>query len=63
MAQTTKEAPLTISPAANTPFRLLSIVSKSTFKVPHLVTCRSFELNNFGKFSGSNPNDFITKSA
>ena len=41
IAQTTNEAPLTISPAAKTPFRFVSIVSKSVLIVPHLVTFNS----------------------
>ena len=38
IAQTTSEAPLTMSPAANTPFKFVSIVSKSVLIVPHFVT-------------------------
>ena len=55
IAQTTKDAPLTISPAAKTPLILVSIVSKSVLIVPHFVTCNSCASNNNGKFSGSNP--------
>ena len=63
MAQTTNDAPLTISPAANTPGILVCIEVKSIFIVPHLDTAKFSELNNFGKFSGSKPKAFITMSA
>ena len=49
MAHTTNEAPLTISPAAKTPFKFVSIVSKSVFTVPHFVTCDSYVSNKYGK--------------
>ena len=62
IAQTTNEAPRIISPAANTPDRLVSIVIKSVFNVPHWVIRKFSDLNNLGIFSGSNPNALITMS-
>ena len=63
IAHTTSEAPLTISPAAKTPSKLVCIDFKSIFIVPHLEIASSSALNNFGIFSGSKPKDLITKSA
>ena len=45
-----------------TPFKLVSMVSKSALMVPHLVTCNSLALNSNGRSSGSNPKAFITIS-
>ena len=63
IAHTTSEAPLTISPAAKTPSKLVCIDFKSIFKCTPLRNTNSLALNNFGKFSGSNPKDLITRSA
>ena len=52
-----------ISPAANTPGKFVSIVSKSTLIVPHLLTFKFLFLKRFGRSSGSNPRAFITISA
>ena len=52
-----------MSPAAKTPLILVSKVSKSVLIVPHFVTCNSCASNNCGRFSGSKPNAFMTKSA
>ena len=63
MAQTTNDAPRTISPAAKIPSILVCIDFKSIFIVPHFDTANSSALNSFGRFSGSKPKDLITKSA
>ena len=55
IAQTTKEAPRTISPAAYTPGSEVECVLKSVLIVPQRVTSNSGVSHNVGKFSGLNP--------
>jgi hypothetical protein len=63
IAQTTSEAPRTMSPAANTPSIAVIIVFRSTLIVPQLVTASSGAPNIVGTSSGSKPSAMITRSA
>src|SRR5260221_7227115 len=63
IAQTTSEAPRTISPAAKTPGRLVIIVLWSIRKVPALLTESCGTSNSFGNSSGSKPSALMTRSA
>ena len=63
IAHTTSEAPRTMSPAANTPSRLVILVRWSIFSVPHWVRPRSGAANCAGMSSGSKPSAFSTRSA
>ena len=63
IAQTTSEAPRTISPPANTPSRLVIIEAQSTFTVPQRVTSSSGASNITGRSSGSKPSALIARSA
>ena len=63
IAQTTKDAPRTISPAAYTPGIDVECVLKSVLIVPQRVISSSGVSHSFGKSSGLNPKAFITRSA
>src|SRR3954470_5344842 len=62
-AHTTSEAPRTMSPAANTPSRLVIMRRQSILSVFQPVTARSAASNMPGRSSGSKPSAFSTRSA